>query len=223
MKLAYVDLSRTIELDCQKATEWVIESPELFVQYTQMLYQQMGGAEGGFILSENDEILDFSKQAEIILNPFGQDFNDRRIQKKLYSELQKAAYGENAFLDTQKITAELKNYIYQLEYISGYDISVNEELDLTGIFKALDVQMDEPELDFCEKLVQYMKVMAELLGKKLMIFVNIRSYINEEQLKGVIETAVHNELALLFIENIQRDFSSDRRYYIIDKDKCEVY
>ena len=105
------------------------------------------------------------------LNPFGLDFNDRRIQKKLYSELQKAAYGENAFLDTQKIEAELKNYIYQLEYISGYDISVNEELDLTGIFKALDVQMDEPELDFCERLVQYMKIMAELLGKKLMIFV----------------------------------------------------
>lgn len=223
MKLAYVDLSRPIELDYQKATEWVIESPELFVQYTQMLYQQMEGAEGEFILSENDEILDFSKQAEIILNPFGLDFNDRRIQKKLYSELQKAAYGENAFLDTQKIEAELKNYIYQLEYISGYDISVNEELDLTGIFKALDVQMDEPELDFCERLVQYMKIMAELLGKKLMIFVNIRSYINEEQLKRVMETAVHNELALLFIENIQRDFSNDRRYYIIDKDKCEVY
>lgn len=223
MKLAYVDLSRPIELDCQRPTEWVIESPELFTQYTQMLHRQMEGAEGEFILSENDEILDFSKQTEIILNPFGLDFNDRRIQKKLYSELQKAAYGENAFLDTQKITAELKNYIYQLEYISGYDISVNEELDLTGIFKALDVQMDEPELDFCERLVQYMKVMTELLGKKLMIFVNIRSYINEEQLKGVMETAVHNELALLFIENIQRDFSSDRRYYIIDKDKCEVY
>ena len=83
--------------------------------------------------------------------------------------------------------------------------------------------MDEPELDFCERLVQYMKIMAELLGKKLMIFVNIRSYINEEQLKGVMETAVHNELVLLFIENIQRDFSNDRRYYIIDKDKCEVY
>ena len=152
MKLAYVDLGRPIELDCNRATEWVIESPELFVQYTQMLYQQMEGAEGEFILSENDEILDFPKQAEIILNPFGLDFNDRRIQKKLYSELQKAAYGENAFLDTQKIEAELKNYIYQLEYISGYDISVNEELDLTGIFKALDVQMDEPELDFCERL-----------------------------------------------------------------------
>ena len=28
MKLAYVDLSRPIELDYQKATEWVIESPE---------------------------------------------------------------------------------------------------------------------------------------------------------------------------------------------------
>lgn len=97
LKLAYVDLSRPIELDYQKATEWVIESPELFVQYTQMLYQQMEGAEGEFILSENDEILDFSKQAEIILNPFGLDFNDRRIQKKLYSELQKSRLWRKCF------------------------------------------------------------------------------------------------------------------------------
>ncbi|MFQ9396066.1 MAG: type II-A CRISPR-associated protein Csn2 [Lachnospiraceae bacterium] len=64
----------------------------------------------------------------------------------------KSRLWRKCFSDTQKIAAELKNYIYQLEYISGYDISVNEELDLTGIFKALDVQMDEPELDFCERL-----------------------------------------------------------------------
>ena len=223
MKLASVNLERPIELDTQKAAEWIIESSELFFQYTQMLYHQIEGADGDFVLSEDNEILDFSKQAEMILNPLALDFNDRRIQKKLYSELQKAAYGEHAFLDTQKITAELKSYIYQLEYVSGYDIEINEEPDIAGIFKSFGVMVDSSEADFCERLVQYMKVMAELLGKKLIIFVNLRSYINEEQLRGVIETGIHNELSLLFIENIQRDFSRDRRYYIIDKDRCEVY
>ena len=108
MKLAYVDLGRPIELDCHRATEWVIESPELFVQYTQMLYRQMESEEGKFVLSENDEILDFPKQAEIILNPFALDFNDRRIQKKLYSELQKTAYGENVFIGHSEINGRIE-------------------------------------------------------------------------------------------------------------------
>jgi len=35
--------------------------------------------------------------------------------------------------------------------------------------------------------------------------------------------ACYYEISLLFIENIQRDFSNQREYYIIDKDGCDVY
>ncbi|MCI8830830.1 MAG: type II-A CRISPR-associated protein Csn2 [Lachnospiraceae bacterium] len=65
--------------------------------------------------------------------------------------------------------------------------------------------------------------MADLMKKKLIIFVNIRSYLNDIQIEQVSEIAVYNEIAILFIENIQRDFSKQRRYYIIDKDGCEIY
>ena len=69
----------------------------------------------------------------------------------------------------------------------------------------------------------YFFVLSELLGKKLLIFVNIRSYLENDQIRELMKNAVYNEISLLFIENIQRDFSKDEKYYIIDKDNCEIY
>ena len=34
---------------------------------------------------------------------------------------------EEMFLETQRIIAELKKYIYQLEAVSGYELEQNEE------------------------------------------------------------------------------------------------
>lgn len=75
---------------------------------------------------------------------------------------------------------------------------------------------------FSEKIIQYMKIMSELMGKKLLVFVNIRSDLEKDQIQELMKNAVYNEIALLFIENIQRDFSKDKKYYIIDKDGCET-
>ena len=76
---------------------------------------------------------------------------------------------------------------------------------------------------FSEKIIQYMKIMSELMGKKLLVFVNIRSDLEKDQIQELMKNAVYNEIALLFIENIQRDFSEMKKYYIIDKDGCDVY
>ena len=223
MKLAHVDMDRAIDLDCRKAVEWIIESPAFFQKYIQLLNLQLEGNEGEFVLSEGDVILDISICAEIIMNPFALDFEDRRIQKKLYTELQKKAYEEEMFLATQKMSAELQRYIFELESVCGYDIEAGETIEIQMIFKAFGVKMEGGNYSFSEKIMQYMKIMSELMGKKLLIFVNIRSYLEKDQIQELMKNAVYNEIALLFIENIQRDFSKDKKYYIIDKDGCEIY
>ncbi len=223
MKLAHVDMERAIELDCRKTAEWIIESPALFQKYVNLLNLQVNGEEGEFVLSNDDTILNIEKCMEIVVNPFALDFEDRRIQKKLYSQLQKAAYGEEMFMDTQKMNAELQSYIFRLENICGYDIEINTEVDVQLVFKALGVKMEGGEYNFSEKLAQYMKIMAEVMGKRVLVFVNIRSYLENEQIQELMKNAVYNEISLLFIENIQRDFSEMENYYIIDKDGCEIY
>lgn len=66
-------------------------------------------------------------------------------------------------------------------------------------------------------------MLAELLRKKVVVFVNIRSYINDEQLEQLIKTAKYNEIAVLLIENHQKGFSKETIRYIIDRDGCEIF
>ncbi len=223
MKLVCADWERQILLDSQRITEWIVESPDLFSQIVQQLQQQINGGSAGFVLSDSEKELDLSKCAEMIINPFAIDFNDKKIQKKLYAELLEISKGEELYLTTQEILNSLNNYFLQLESISGYELETDVEVDMLALFKAMGIQVQDYAADFFETLIQYIKVMADLMKKKLIIFVNIRSYLNDIQIEQVSEIAVYNEIAILFIENIQRDFSKQRRYYIIDKDGCEIY
>lgn len=197
MKLVHVDLEKPIAIHRNCPTEWIIESPELFLKYVEQLQKQNQGEEGNFVLSKADTELNMKRDVELVLTPFSLDFADHRIQKRLFTELVKSAQNEEMFLETQRIIAELKKYIYQLEA--------------------------EKEMGLLEKLTQYIKVMAELLQKELVILINIRSYLNETQINKLSQMACYYEISLLFIENIQRDFSNQREYYIIDKDGCDVY
>lgn len=53
------------------------------------------------------------------------------------------------FLETQRIIAELKKYIYQLEAASGYELEQNEEIDLSALLKLMGVQTEtEKRWDF---------------------------------------------------------------------------
>ena len=204
-----------------KAVEWIIESPASFSKYIRDLYEIMQDNEGKFTLSDEDEIIDFQKYAELIIDPFLLDFHNRQIQKKLYAELQNLAVGSEFYLQTQELKSQIQKYFIDLEYASGYDLEIADEIDLPAIFKAVGIQLDSGnEETLFERIAAYIKIMAELLKKKLIILVNSRSYLTSNQIDQIAELCMYSEVALLLIENVQRDFSKKRNYCIIDCDEC---
>ena len=142
MKLVHVDLEKPIAIHRNCPTEWIIESPELFLKYVEQLQKQNQGEEGNFVLSKADTELNMKRDVELVLTPFSLDFADHRIQKRLFTELVKSAQNEEMFLETQRIIAELKKYIYQLEAVSGYELEQNEEIDLSALLKLMGVQTE---------------------------------------------------------------------------------
>ncbi|NCC01848.1 MAG: type II-A CRISPR-associated protein Csn2 [Clostridia bacterium] len=222
MKLVHPQLEQQIIFGDNNSCEWVIESPELLFQYIQKLYMQINGTEGGFVLSEGMEEVELSKYAEIVIDPFMINLNDRKVMTKLYMELsQIAGDGEN-YLMTQEIMGSLQKYLFLLEQQSPYILETNPNIDIMAIFKALGVKIQDYSENHIEKTNQYIKIMAGLLRKRLIIFVNIGCYFTNEQIVELIKTAKCEEISLLFIENIQRNFPKEVLHYIIDEDKCEI-
>ena len=222
MKLVHRDLGRQIAFDNYKSCEWIIESPKLFSKYLQELYRQSEGEEGNFILSDEDKEISIDKYVEVIVNPFCVNINDKKILNKLYTQLAELAYAEDMYLLTQEIQSKLKDYVFQLEHMGSYILEMDSEVDATAIFKVLGVRIDNYSENFFENINLYIKVITELLKKKVIVFINLKSFLEKDQIKQLTETAIHNEVRLLFLENHQRDFSADFTRYIIDKDGCEI-
>ncbi len=222
MKLVHSDMERQLIWTEQKECEWIIESPILFSSYVRELCTQIDGKEGKFVLSRSEEILDISKNVDIIINPLSLNINDKKFLNKIYNELSIAAYEEDTYLKTQEILCNLKAYFWELEQKNSFILDMDDEVDIQSIFKTLGVHISESEEDFFENLNTYIKVASNLLKRKLIIFINIRSYITNEQLNELLNNVIYNEIRVLFIENIQRSCPNRIKQYIIDDTGCEI-
>lgn len=222
MKLVHTELNQGMEIAFGQPCEWIIEAPAFFQRVVQELYNQKNGLEGKFTLSLQDKILNISKKAEMIINPFSVDLNDKRILNKLYMQLSEQANSETFYMKTQEIRRQIYEYIFQLEQEYRYILNVDEEVDLNTLFKAAGVRYEAFEEDFLDTLCRYIKIVSELLEIKLIICINLRSYLTDEQISALINDVKYEEFGLLLIENQERSCLEGVNRCIIDKDLCEI-
>ena len=160
---------------------------------------------------------------EVVVDPFSVDFNNRKILTRLYAELSKIAYEDENYLCTQEIMADIQKYLIKLEQTSNYMLNINEEFDVIGLFKTFNIKFEDYSENYCDRIIQYIKILSELLNIKVFVLVNAHSFFTNEQIQEIILSASYNDLYILLIENQQR-YCSGRNVHtiIIDIDGCEV-
>lgn len=175
------------------------------------------------MLSSGTKELDLSKVTEIIANPLVVDLNERKILNKLYTELNEISKAEEMFTKTLELTQFIQEYILQLEENTNHILQFNNEIDITGLLKVMDVKIEDSDDFFFERLFNYIKNVVNVLRIKLFVFVNLRSYLTDEQMKNLIKEMKYQEVQGIFIENQERACLEGGMRYIIDKDNCEIY
>ena len=223
MKLVHSELSGELLKDKTIFTEWIIESPELFARYLQELYGQYAKCEGKFVLSQNIKELDISKYVEIITDPFAVDLNGRKIINKLYTELNELSKTEMMYTKTLQLAQHIQEYLLDLESNTNHILQFNGEMDVTGLLKTMDVKIEDCTEKFFERLVCYIKNVIGVLSVKVFVFINLRSYLTNNQMEELIQEITYQEVHALFIENQERTCLKGGIRYIIDKDGCEIY
>lgn len=167
MKFVHGDLSGEIVNEQKECVEWIIEAPELFAKYVGKLYRQINKYEGKFVLSENNKEIDIAKHSEIIINPLSVEINNKKIVNKLYEELNKLSSNEVLYMQTLELTKLIQEYLLDLEQETNYILEFNNEVEMSALFKAVDLKYEDSEEDFLERLVKYIKTLGNLLSIKL--------------------------------------------------------
>lgn len=222
MKLVYTELEQQLIFQENRVNVLVIEHKELFRRMIQELAKQIDGVEGRFVLSDNDKILKIDKDVCLVVNPFALEINSRKALTGLYNELGKLGMNEENYLNTCRVKGQIAEYIYGLLNQVDYALKFQDDFNLQSLFKALEVEFESGEENFLEGLVYFMDVCSKFQKVKILAFVNLKTYLTNDELKKFYKEAFYRKIQLLLLENSVEQELAEEAVCIVDDDLCVV-
>ena len=206
MKLVNSKYNLDIEFEENISNTLVLENKQHMIDVIQNLILQLKG---------DDKVVEF------IANPFEIDFNNKKIATKLFEQLTAVAsecVEEYNFING-KIVGTLDDICSKIEYSN---VEYNLEYEWKSIFKLYNVRIGENYNSLYEKIEEYVKVLADILHIKLLIFLNIKEYLTEEEINNLQKICFYKKIFLLLIESEERFALDNEKTFIIDKDRCLI-
>lgn len=223
MKIVKEQFECPIELEEGRVAVLILEKQEKFTDFVSELKEQLSDNDSGWILSDNGEILPFSKKLELIIDPFVTDLNQKRVLTKLYSVMEKSVVESEMLNEWRILYSSMLGMVSNVMDNMPYILQCNQEGDVTDLFKQLDVKFETNPENLLEKLIDYICVISEVFGKKVFVLVNIKSYFTKDELKLLYKKMFYEKIYLLLIENHDsNDIIEEEKVTIIDKDMCVI-
>ena len=113
MKLVERELGFEIELRENIVSVIVLENVTDRLSFVEELYSQMLGKEGNWLLVENEKNYELAKKAEMILEPFSLELNNKKMKTKLYQDI-KTISQDYCFLQGLELHSHICNYLESL-------------------------------------------------------------------------------------------------------------
>lgn len=223
MKLSHNTLECPINFDEGTVNVLVVENARQMSNYISQLKLQIEGYDGGFVLSENNSSKPISDAVDLIMDPFSINPNTREIINSIYSSLSKKSKDQDHYLETNNLMASIESYI--LDMISEQDnlLRVTEEVSLSNILKLFGVKFIVSSESLLEAICDYLDINSKYSKIELFVFVNLKSFLNTEDMSLLYEHIVYNKQGVLLIERNESSMLERERTIIIDQDLCEIH
>lgn len=221
-KLVHNKYGICLELEENKVNEMVVENPVMLTQIIRELGEQCEGNEGGFVLSEENRILPVEKFLILTKDLFSLDCNSRKILTRLYQKIEKRM--ENESEEERRVFYQ--GYIAYMESIcekSSLYLLYNEEPDMQEILKMAGLRIDVQKDSMLEGIVEYLKIVHELLEQSVFVFLNLKLFLTQEEIKSLYQECFYRKIQLILIEAVLQEKFEEEKVCIIDKDRCFLY
>lgn len=86
----------------------------------------------------------------------------------------------------------------------------------------MDITINTQDVEFLERIVEYMKLLQSLCKIKVLFLVNIKLYLTDEQMILLYREAEYINLQLVLIEHIMKSTIFEEKVVVIDKDDCII-
>lgn len=187
------------------------------------IYAQVKGENRDWVLSEENTIMKMDKYVEFIINPFDVDLNQKKLLTALYSIIDTEVQNSELLLEWNALHSIFINFAEKIADQTFYDLNLTNEFCIKDFLKFMDVKFVDDNSGIVEKLISYLRLVKEILGVRLIVFVNLHTYLSEEELKYLYEQAFYWKIHILVIENAVPEERLDiENVIIVDKDACVI-
>ena len=219
MKLANSKFFETLEFECGSQT-LVVENVELLRTIILQLKFQINNKIGDFILSDNDEILDISKNILLITDVFEISGLSKQLKNKLQQYVESSYDNDDLYQDIYQKLIEFGN---DLTNSSPYPLCFNQEISKFDIIKLLDIQFEHNYSSLLEEVIDYIDIFSQIIKTKLFVFVSLRSFLTDEEFNNFMKIMDYKGIRVLLIERyLSLDNGINNNVHIIDKDLCVI-
>ena len=218
MKLAYLPLNFVMSLQMKKINSIVVESPHIYDSMIMDLYRQMNREEERWDLLQDEDLLVLDKYCDLLMSPADLHFHKKEIQK-IVREIESSEKFEDLLEQhgdfVQMMSQLCEQYKYPLE--CDFDFCLKEYL------KQYKVTLADVEGSALEKLLEYIPVVQELMGKTVFFLHGYSDYLTEDDFRHLQKWVKYQEYYIVFLGSRQLSLKEDTNEYIIDLDLCEIH
>lgn len=221
MKIILPEIDHVFEVKEEYVNEIVIENQRLMRTVITDLFDQINGFEGRAVLSDSDKPIRIAKSMEVLDRFVPFSINKKRLINKIASELEKKAVNPELYPDTLEILSRIEKYLLDISQEMIGDL-LFDNVNIASLIKASGVSLSEEYDSLGEKIIDYFELVTEYDNSKVFILVNIRSYLDDEEMEAFVDTVCRQGYMVVLIESVEHTVIKGIKRYIIDKDLCEI-
>lgn len=221
IKVIIPHVETDICLDSDFVQTLTIENPKEFYRTVEEFIKVFNGEESNVCFVECDKELS-AYSGEIVLNPITIDFNDKKLLNVLYKKFEKDCNNGSDILKLNEINSLVDQFLQDsvIDFPAPLDYG---EISICEIFKAVGLKFGLYFENLLEKIISYINILIELKNIKFIIFVNLKSYISNEELDLLARHCANEKVSLFLIESAKtRELLSNEKGIIITEDLCEI-
>ena len=214
-------LDNTLHLSSSYVTSLEIENKKLFFRIVNDFCNiANGNITDEIYISEENEKIDISNKVNIVIDYFNLDFNTRKNLNELTKNL-KDNLGEKELIEITTYYNKIEKIIVGKATETTVKLNIPNEFNIDNLLKNFKFEIEE-KTNLINKLYLLLDLEMLLNYNKLIIFVNIKQYLEKKDIEELIKYAQYNELNLLLIDNNSYGITmNNEKKLIVDNDLVE--
>ena len=181
-----------------------IQDKKLFTNVINSLNDNINNIEDTkerIIILDNDTEIKIEKEVLMIIDVFNIDFNQKKIQNALYNKIEKIYKQEfERMSEFQNVFQKLQLNVLDVFNEFPFEFNYKESIGIQEYLKLLGLKISNNKEKIIDTIFSLIDVVEYLSIAKLLIFVNIKLYLGNDEIQEVYKYAMYKKVNILLIE-----------------------